>query len=247
MTPKQGMNENFFISQKWINEKYIQGHSKPNIGSAVPAGSSGPSPSFGGSFREANKSSHQSLPDSFDWRAKGVVNPIEDQGNCGSCWIFAALAVVESANAIAMNPLMELSEQQVMDCVKPPHYESNGCQGGTADDAYSFVQQFGVVTSKVYPYTGSVGKCLEMVPYWGVSITGYNFLPINTTDNEIMWTIYNKGPVAAILNAGDREFQLYNGGVLTSPGSRDLYGDYNHYISIVGWGNDGGYDYWIVR
>lgn len=80
-----------------------------------------------------------------------MVTPVQDQGQCGSCWIFAPLTVVESVNAIAKNPLVKLSVQQMMDCVKPPNYVSNGCQGGTADDVYSFVQQFGAVAEQGYP------------------------------------------------------------------------------------------------
>ena len=146
------MNENFFISQKWINAKYIQSHyNLPNGGEYIKGGNGN-----GNVQSQFNGAKAESFPKSFDWLSKGMITPVLDQGPCGSCWIFAGLTVVESANAIAKNPLVELSKQELMDCVKPPYYESDGCQGGTADDVYSFVQQFGVVTDKVYPYTGRV-------------------------------------------------------------------------------------------
>lgn len=39
----------------------------------------------------------------------------------------------------------------------------------------------------------------------------------------------------------------FSGGVLNSGGSRDLFGDYNHYVTIVGFGTQGGFDYWLIK
>ena len=66
------------------------------------------------------------LPTSVDWRTKGIVNPVKNQGQCGSCWAFSATAAVEGANAIKTGTLLSLSEQQFVDCDK----RSQGCNGG---------------------------------------------------------------------------------------------------------------------
>ena len=66
------------------------------------------------------------LPASVDWRTKGAVNPVKNQGQCGSCWAFSATAAVEGAYAIKTGNLLSLSEQQLVDC----DTQSQGCNGG---------------------------------------------------------------------------------------------------------------------
>jgi len=58
----------------------------------------------------------EATPESVDWRTKGVVNPVQNQGQCGSCWAFSSTAAVESAHAIKTGNLLKLAEQQLVDC-----------------------------------------------------------------------------------------------------------------------------------
>jgi hypothetical protein len=61
-----------------------------------------------------------------DWRDFGVINEIQDQGSCGSCWAFSTAAHYESVYAIKFGPLYKLSEQHLVDC-DPYDW---GCDGG---------------------------------------------------------------------------------------------------------------------
>jgi C1A family cysteine protease len=51
-----------------------------------------------------------SLPDSVDWVAAGKIQPPKDQGQCGSCWAFSAVAALEGRAAIASGTLQSFSE-----------------------------------------------------------------------------------------------------------------------------------------
>eukprot|EP01016_Furgasonia_blochmanni_P014928 TRINITY_DN1798_c0_g1_i3.p2 TRINITY_DN1798_c0_g1~~TRINITY_DN1798_c0_g1_i3.p2 ORF type:complete len:239 (+),score=111.98 TRINITY_DN1798_c0_g1_i3:60-719(+) len=55
------------------------------------------------------------LPASVDWRANGAVAPIKNQGQCGSCWAFSAVAALEGLAAIKQGHLTQFSEQQLVD------------------------------------------------------------------------------------------------------------------------------------
>ena len=63
---------------------------------------------------------------SVDWRDSNNVPPVKEQGSCGSCWSFATVATVESAYSIAGGNMLDLSEQQLVDC----DTENLGCNGG---------------------------------------------------------------------------------------------------------------------
>merc|ERR1711979_183445 len=92
------------------------------------------------------------LPDSFDWREKGAVNPVKNQAQCGSCWAFATVANIEGAGFVESKKLLSLSEQELVDCDKSTG--DVGYQGGLPANAYNDMIQnkFGLEQETAYPY-----------------------------------------------------------------------------------------------
>jgi cathepsin L len=107
--------------------------------------------------RSANKTATKSVPDSIDWREKGAVNSIVDQGQCGCCYAFAACAAIEAQYFKAHGKLVKLSDQNLVDCSQK--YGNHGCNGGTMDNCYQYVHDNnGIDSEQSYPYQEKVNR-----------------------------------------------------------------------------------------
>ena len=92
-----------------------------------------------------------------DWREKGAVNPVQDQGGCGSCWAFSAVASMESAWFIKNGVLPKLSEQQLTSC--DTLGGCSGCDGGTKEYGFKYAKSTAIESEADYPYKETTGTC----------------------------------------------------------------------------------------
>ncbi|KAL5731201.1 cathepsin L [Ranunculus cassubicifolius] len=192
------------------------------------------------SFKHKNVSV---VPSSVDWRKKGAVTPIKDQGPCGSCWAFSAVAATEGITQIKTGKLISLSEQELIECDRKSI--DQGCEGGLMDNAFEFIlKNKGVTTESTYPYTGDDGTTCNTkksaIP--AAKITGYKDVPANN-ENALLMAVSSQ-PVSVAIDAGGYDFQFYSSGVFTGECGVNL----DHGVTAVGYGvSEDGTKYWLVK
>jgi len=181
------------------------------------------------------------LPSEIDWRQKGAVSSVKDQGKCGSCWSFSSTGAIEGAWSVKKGQLLDLSEQQLVDCAKGIKYNSHGCNGGQMEGAFRYVIENGQCSEDSYPYIANDdGKCKKCQS--SVSIDScYNVKP---NDQLSLKSAVSNQPVSVAIEADSFYFQSYSSGVLTSD---ECGTKLDHGVLVVGYGTENGNDYWLVK
>jgi len=184
------------------------------------------------------------LPKEVDWREKGYVTPIKDQGSCGSCWSFSATGALEGQHFRKSGTLVSLSEQNLIDC--STKYGNEGCNGGLMDQAFEYIEyNHGIDTEEAYPYKGRQGKCHYKKQNRGATDTGFVDIP-SGDETKLQEALATVGPVSVAIDASHESFQFYHQGVYDEPScdSQEL----DHGVLVVGYGTtEDGIDYWIVK
>ncbi|KAJ9445560.1 Cruzipain [Diplonema papillatum] len=174
-----------------------------------------------------------------DWRTKGAVTQVKNQGQCGSCWSFSSTGGIEGQWKLAGNTLTSVSEQELVSC----DTVDSGCNGGLMDNAFEWLvstQKGQIVTEAAYPYTsgeGVTGTCkLSSAMQVGATITGHADVAHN--EDEMATWVSTNGPLSIAVDASFH-WQTYTGGIVSNCNGKTL----DHGVLIVGFAAD----YWIVK
>ncbi len=182
--------------------------------------------------------------ETFDWRTYNVVNPVRNQGQCGSCWAFATTANAESVWAIHTGDLYDLSEQYLVDCATGIGYFNMGCKGGNMDSAFKYMINNKQCNESAYPYTSGVTETKSKCHACDEFTSFTSCYDVVSNNQAALKAAVLKNPVVIGIEADTYYFQSYSGGILTS----SLCGTtIDHAVEIVGFGIDNDTKYWTVR
>eukprot|EP01054_Gregarina_sp_Poly1_P004176 Gregarina_sp_Poly_1__4175@NODE_2286_length_2360_cov_11_684256_g1463_i0_p1_GENE_NODE_2286_length_2360_cov_11_684256_g1463_i0NODE_2286_length_2360_cov_11_684256_g1463_i0_p1_ORF_typecomplete_len465_score35_66Peptidase_C1/PF00112_23/5_3e68Inhibitor_I29/PF08246_12/1_5e16Peptidase_C1_2/PF03051_15/4_4e08TPP_enzyme_N/PF02776_18/0_12_NODE_2286_length_2360_cov_11_684256_g1463_i08932287 len=185
---------------------------------------------------------NDTLPKEVNWIDRKCVTPVKDQAKCGSCWAFSATGAIEGAICAQTGILLNLSEQQLVDCAGPEG--THGCNGGFMDNAFKYViDKGGLCTENDYPYVAKQQVCTDHCKRAAQIITMADIPRRN--DKALRAAVAFHGPVAVGVEADKASFQFYHKGVLDLPCGKKL----NHAVLLVGYSHDEERHeaYWYVK
>ncbi len=178
------------------------------------------------------------IPSSVDWRDKGVLPPVVDQGQCDSSFFNAALDSVDAFWAIKNGHLVLASREECKDCC----LKKNGCGGGTPDVFECIIRLGGL--AKEGEYVSPNHTCLSDKYPPVVKISGVKSVAPSGNEQALAVAVARQ-PIVAAVDASHTSFQFYQSGIYYEPkcSSEKL----DHTMLVVGYGSLGGKDFWIVK
>lgn len=261
------LRENSFVDWEENELKSLTGLSKPDKKELLLVNSEAPSDENKYLVYRSDDNSNNNLlenelfvgakiPASKDWRDTGCVSTPINQMKCGACYAIATMSVIETMRCLNSNSSPTLSPQQIVDCSTPrTGYQNFGCQGGWPTRVLKYLQEYGVATREsCYPFVRKQNACRldEMESKRGCTLnaspTDRNRIQYKVLNNErdILYHVANTGPVVTVMKATSR-FLYYGRGIFDDPTCSRRSDDVDHAIVIVGYGQENGVDYWLIK
>lgn len=189
-----------------------------------------------------NATAESLIPSAVDWRDRGAVTRVKDQKLCGSCYAMSTVGALESHNFIQNGKLVELSEQEIIDCAG--EFATFQCAGGVSFRVFEYVQAKGLSSAAEYPYEAKGGECRASAKKTAINVKGFGYVDSDENEKTLMRAIAEVGPMAISIDIEHESFMRYSSGIYFDKNCSDKV---NHGSLLVGYGSEGGIDYWIVK
>jgi cathepsin H len=186
------------------------------------------------------------IPEGYEWNDIGMVSPVKNQGQCGSCWTFSTVGSLESHwNILGKSRNQTFSEQQLVDCAGD--FDNHGCNGGLPSHAFEYIKYAGGIESDAtYPYKAKTNECVHR-PALNVGYVRYGSYNISQGDEvELAERLYNAGPISVSFQVISG-FKNYAGGVYSVTNCGKTTQDVNHAVLATGYGVEKGSKFWNVK
>ena len=179
------------------------------------------------------RSKRATPPANFDHRTYQRITAVRNQGSCGCCWAFAAVAAIEGRYAIRYNQLVALSDQQLLDCDNV----NGGCNGGYPYYAMQYAITNGLKQQYSYPYLGYKSTCRSSTTS-GSPFYLQSFTQLPADENYLVDYLYNYGPVTMCFTFPS-SMQHYVSGIVSLTASQcEAQKSGAHAVTLVGYGVD---------
>jgi cathepsin C len=203
------------------------------------------------------------LPKEFDWQnargGRNFLEPVMDQGDCGSCYMVSTVRMLTARHKIRMND----TTVEPWSISFPLHCSeyNQGCKGGYGFLASKWSEDIGLLPASCAPYD-TAGTCkVQCDPSkLGKRYRAANHRYVggfygNSSAAEMMLEVYKNGPLVVSFEPTD-DFMFYSGGVfgqqrvgVPAPlrAHATEWQQVDHAVLLVGWGEELGQKYWLVQ
>jgi len=175
------------------------------------------------------------LPDSFDWRTKGVVPAVRNQGQCGGAGVFAEVDAIECLYHVKNSKVLNIDINRLASCMS-----GSGCNGGPVLGVYKYIMKCGAPSSS----TSLPPKCKYDEKSFPPIIDAYTIIS-SGNENSLAEALVNVAPISVMIDASRSSFQFYHSGVYyeSSCSSTQL----DHALLLVGYGTSNGKKFWSLK
>ena len=181
--------------------------------------------------------------ESLDWRDRGVVTAIKNQGQCGSCWAFSTTGSLEGQHILKSKINVTLSEQNLLDCTHS--YGNEGCGGGWVDRSFQYVIKNGGIDTEIsYPYLAQEETCRYVASNKGATASSYRDIKQGST-SDLVQACTNVGPISVAMDASRQSFHFYKKGIYKDSACSTT--NLDHAVLLIGYGTLMGEDYLLVK